>query len=418
MMSRNTAALTSLVATRTLGALADGAMLPFVVVWAHGIAGLGGVAAGVLFAVQAIGEMGGGLIGGTVADRWGHRRVLLTSTAGMAVGYGLLSLAGAPVPAIALFLVAGTFESAFHPTIGALVGGLVPDERLEHAFGLVRVGAYAGRIAGPLLGAATVALLSLRWAFATTSLLLLVALLVGTALLPRSTPAEDDDKSDDKEENKEGPQIPPGTLHALANDRGLALLVLGGGLLSIAFTWWEADGLVLVRQQRPLTTTAYATLFTIAAAAIVVFQLPITRAIRRTTSSAALGVGAALQAAGLATLSAAASGYPVLVVAVLLMAVGEMVYAPTISTLLTRRAPRNQRAAYQAALSITEDVGSAVGPTSGLALGTPLGARAVWLIAAGLSLAAGVLSSAQASRPPRQQPPYPPAGDGKCAAGS
>ena len=125
-------------------------MLPFIVIWAHRNAGLGGAAAGVLFIVQPAGELGAGLVGGALADRFGHRRLLPISAAGMAAGYGLLAVASAPAAAIALFLVAGIFESAFHLTIGALVGDLFGEEQLVHAFGVVRVGANAGRIAGPL----------------------------------------------------------------------------------------------------------------------------------------------------------------------------------------------------------------------------------------------------------------------------
>src|SRR5580698_5923219 len=97
-MSRNFAGrpLVGLVAVRTLGELGSSAMLPFIVIWAHRDAGLGGAAAGVLFIVQAAGEFGAGLAGGALADRFGHRRLLLVSAAGMALGYGLLAIAKAP----------------------------------------------------------------------------------------------------------------------------------------------------------------------------------------------------------------------------------------------------------------------------------------------------------------------------------
>ena len=48
--------LAGLVTVRTLGELGTSAMLPFIVIWAHRDAGLGGAAAGVLFIVQAAGE--------------------------------------------------------------------------------------------------------------------------------------------------------------------------------------------------------------------------------------------------------------------------------------------------------------------------------------------------------------------------
>ena len=388
-MSRNNVRrpLAGLVTVRALGELGSSAMLPFIVIWAHRYAGLAGAAAGVLFIVQAAGEFGAGLAGGTLADRFGHRRLLLISTAGMALGYGLLAIAKAPAAAITLFLLAGIFESAFHPTIGALVGDISGEEQLHHAFAVVRTGANAGRIAGPLIGAAA-ALVSLPLVFAAAGGLLAGALLAGLALIPRDAPSQP---------GGPGPEIPPGTLRALVTDRRLAVLVLAGGLLSITFAWWEADGLVLVRQQHPLSTTAYAVLFTIAAAAIVAFQIPVTRRTARAPAGPVMLTGAVLQGTGLAVLVLARHGYPVLVIAVLLMATGEMIYAPTISAFVTTRAGRHRRASYQAALSITEDIGTAIGPISGLALAAATSAAAVWATGAILSALAGTATSLAAA---------------------
>src|SRR5580658_2251754 len=386
MMARNYARrpLVGLVTVRMLGELGSSAMLPFVVIWAHRYAGLGGAAAGVLFIVQAVGEFAAGLAGGALADRFGHRRLLLFSAAGMALGYGLLAIAKAPAAAIALFLLAGVFESAFHPTIGALVGDMFGEEQLLHAFGVVRVGANAGRIAGPLIGAAAA--------------LLAGALLAGLTLVPRDAPSQPGDPE---------PEIPPGTLRALAADRRLTVLVLAGGLLSITFAWWEADGLVLLRQQHPLSTTAYAVLFTIAATGIVAFQLPVTRRTARIMAGPAMLAGAVLQGAGLAALVFARYGYPVLVIAVLLMAAGEMIYAPTISAFVTTRAGRRHRASYQAALSITEDIGTAIGPISGLALAAAGGAATVWAAGAILSALAGTGTSLAATPGSPEHPERP-----------
>jgi len=380
-MTRNSTRrrLAGLVVVRTLGELGSSAMLPFVVIWAHRDAGLGGAAAGLLFIVQAVGEFGAGLAGGALADRFGHRRLLLLATAGMALGYGLLALAKLPAAAIALFLLAGVFESAFHPTIGALVGDMFGEDQLVHAFGVVRVGANAGRIAGPLIGAAA-ALVSLPLVFAAAGGLLAGALLAGLAFVPRDLPGQPDDPD---------PEIPAGTLRALVTDPRLTVLVLAGGLLSITFAWWEADGLVLIRQQHPLGTTAYAALFTIAAATIVAFQIPVTRRTAGKPAGPTMLTGAVLQGAGLTALAFAGHGYPVLVIAVLLMAFGEMIYAPTVSAFVTSRAGRHRRASYQAALSITEDIGTAIGPISGLALAAATSAATLWAAGAVLSALAG-----------------------------
>ncbi|MEC3997949.1 MFS transporter [Actinacidiphila sp. DG2A-62] len=388
-----TLAFRGLLAVRLLGALADGVMLPFVVLWAHRDGGLSGAAAGALFLVQAVGEFTGGLAGGALADRIGHRRMLLISTTGMALGYGSLFLVHHAVLAIGAFLLAGLFESAFHPTIAALIGDLHADEDLHRAYGLTRVVASVGGVVGPVLGAAAVAL-SLSSMFAAAGVLLAGAVLAVCVAVPSDRAIGPRTSEGDDEEE------PAGALGQILRDRRLALLVLGGGLLAITFTWFEADGLVLLRRLHSLGTTAYAVLFAVDAVATVAFQTAVSRWARRRGTARVLFAGAALQGAGLAAMAAAGLGYPVLVAAVLVMSFGMMLSGPTTSAFVSRHAAPGRGATYQAALSTTQDIGTAIGPTSGLALGRTGPAALVWLLALPLSLVAG-LATVRAARPAR-----------------
>ena len=72
---------------------------------------------------------------------------------------------------------------------------------------------------------------------------------------------------------------------------------------------------------------------------------------------------------------------------------------PMVSTVVARRAPAGQRASYQAALSITEDIGTAVGPISGLALVRGVTAVGLWTLGTALSAVAGLASRAAVRRP-------------------
>jgi hypothetical protein len=74
-----------------------------------------------------------------------------------------------------------------------------------------------------------------------------------------------------------------------------------------------------------------------------------------------------------------------------------MIYAPTVSAFVTTRAGRRHRASYQAALIITEDIGTAIGPISGLALAAAGGAATVWAAGAILSALAGTGTSLAAT---------------------
>ncbi len=82
---------------------------------------------------------------------------------------------------------------------------------------------------------------------------------------------------------------------------------------------------------------------------------------------------------------------------VIVIALGQMLYYQTVSTFVSRRAPREGVATYQAALSTTEDIGTAIGPTTGLELGGLGSPRFIWLLAGPLCFLAR-LGSVRATR--------------------
>ena len=155
----------------------------------------------------------------------------------------------------------------------------------------------------------------------------------------------------------------------------------------------------MLRTQTAVGTTGFAALFTVAAVVTIAAQVPVTRLTRRVAPGRLLLIGGLLQGAGLTVLVAAPAGYAMLVIAVVVSAVGAMLYGPTVSTMVTSRAQPHQRASYQAALSISQDVGTALGPISGLALVRVTTAAGLWAIAGVASTAAGLLGRTAVSRP-------------------
>jgi len=391
-------AFRGLVVSFGISAIGFGAMAPFLVVWGHRDAGLSGAAAGLLFIAQAAGELTGGLAGGLLADRVGGRQVLLVSTLGMAVGYGSLTVVTAPALAIVVIFLAGLFEAAYHPTAFALIGDLKADGDRAQAYGVVRTAGNVGTILGPLAGAAVVAGASIADVFLVTGVLLAGSGLVVLATLPRrgmSVSLED--------EAEEIQAAVPG-VRAIARDRRLALLVGGGALLTITLAWWEADGLVIVASQRPFGPSGFSLMLALTAALTVIFQIPVSRATKGRPVATLLAVGAGLQAVGLAALTAASLSLVVVIAAITLIAFGQMLYAPNISALVAAIAPRGRSVTYQAAVSVTQDIGMAVGPASGLALSASIGARLLWLLALPLGALAGTATARAAKGEAKDAP--------------
>lgn len=120
------------------------------------------------------------LPGGIAADRWAIRPILITADLARALIVCLVAvLAGRDQLALwhlyALSALFGTADAFFQPAYAALLPRLVADDDLASANALSSFTIQLGRIAGPPLGAAIVALMGLEMAFVLNGVTFLVA---------------------------------------------------------------------------------------------------------------------------------------------------------------------------------------------------------------------------------------------------
>ncbi len=132
---------------------ADGVILPFLALWAQQSAHLTASVVGLLLACYSAGELLATPILGGAADRYGRRRVLIYSLAGVGIGFLLLPFCSGVIAIAAMLLFIGVCECTLHPTVSTVIADVVPGNHLRRAFALARSSASLGRILGPMTGA-------------------------------------------------------------------------------------------------------------------------------------------------------------------------------------------------------------------------------------------------------------------------
>jgi MFS family permease len=117
---------------------------------------------GLLSLADAVPLLALAAVGGTIADAFDRRRLVLVSEAGLAVVVGFLALNAATVhPRVwALYVLAALGTSLWalgSPALRAMMPGLVPDEQLTAANALQSIYYNLGAVVGPALGGLLIA---------------------------------------------------------------------------------------------------------------------------------------------------------------------------------------------------------------------------------------------------------------------
>ncbi|MEV4077041.1 MFS transporter [Nonomuraea fuscirosea] len=135
------------------------------------------------------------LVGGVIADRLPRQRVMTAGEILMAAAFFALAvmlLTGwTPLPALATAAaVAGVATAVTFPALTGIIPEVVPRDRLQSGNALLGLGANASRVAGAVLGGATVVLFGGGWALMISSALFAVAgaLIASLRLKPGERP--------------------------------------------------------------------------------------------------------------------------------------------------------------------------------------------------------------------------------------
>lgn len=370
-----------LAANRFVTACAGFTML-FLFLYLTGPRDLALTTAGLISGIIGAGSIAGSFTGGSFADRFGHRRVMLA--AGLIGGLGVLATPWLPTPVLACVLPLTSYAAAVGGVAqGALMAVAAGTDDRRTAIAVGRAAANAGFVLGPLIGAALSAW-SYTAMFVIEGVVLLAVRQVTAMMLPREAAAS---KAPEKV------RLWP----ALRADRGL--LVLLPAILLVDLTYRQIySTLPVYLGDTGHGVGLYAGLIAASSGMILCLELPVTLALKRLPATAIIGTGYALVAAGFTLFGLGTRAY-LMIAAMLVITAGEILYKTTANAHLADLAPPGLVARYQGLYT-----GLA---TSGVVLSAPVGSfiygtGLLWPLcglAAGLAAVAALWSGRRVSRP-------------------
>ncbi|MFF2543194.1 MFS transporter [Kitasatospora sp. NPDC058063] len=310
-------------------------LMPYLAAHLSGGLGLAGWTVGLVLGVRNFTQQGMFLVGGTLADRFGYKPLIVAGCLLRTVGFAALGLSSSLSALVAASAATGLAGALFNPAVRAYLARDAGEQRVA-AFALFNVFYQAGILLGPLVGMALTAV-----DFRTTCLVAAGVFAVLSAVQIRSLPARRGD----------GPAGGPERTGVLAQWRGVLanrpfLLFAGAmtGSYVLSFQVYLALPLEVRRLGGDGTggTVATALLFVVSGLGTILLQTGVTAWCRaRIAPGTALVAGVAVMGAAFLPLLAAsalpvpgagpgrwalAAGPPAL--AALLLALGTMLAYP------------------------------------------------------------------------------------------
>lgn len=335
---------------------------------------------GLLFASFSLAQFVFAPIMGRLSDRVGRKPIILISLFGTAVGSVITGAAGVLWLLFLGRIIDGASGGSLSVAQAAVADVVAPEDR-PHAFGLLGAAFGVGFVVGPALGALS-ALRGPHLPFYVAAAIAFVNGCIAIVRLP--------------ETRGERPTTQP-TLRSV-HSRQLWQLVSVAFIAIAAFSGFEATFALLGERRFDLDEAGIAVVFLCIGLVLVLVQGGVIRPLGRligVRGSISLGLG--LNGAGLAVL-AFAHDWPVLVVALTLLTLGQGLTAPNFTAMISDGVDPGQRGEALGFQQSASALGRVAGPALAGFLFHHVGIPAPYLIAAALcGVGLAVLSWSPAS---------------------
>ena len=331
-----------------------GALLfPFFTLYVTARYGVTMTTVGLIFGLFSISSVVGSGIGGALADRLGRKKMLMFGLVSSATITLLMGLA----PTLSLFLVAamatGLFADAGGPAQQAMVADLLPEGKRAEGYGLQRVVSNLAVVLGPAIGGmlATRSYLSL---FIIDAIASTITALIVMRFLDESMP----DRTE-AEVHESIWQTFRGYGVAL-RDKVMVVFLIASILTVLAYMQMNTTLSVYLRDYHGIPPQGFGWLLSMNAAIVVLFQFWVTRQLRGRPRFLMMTLGVLLYAIGFGMYGLVGS-YPMFMVAMVIITIGEMIAVPMSQAIVARLSPEDMRGRYMAVYGLSWILPTALG---------------------------------------------------------
>ena len=328
---------------------------PFFSLYVTGKFGVGMTDAGILLGILAGSSIVGSVVGGGLTDRLGRRRLILFGLVFSALSALALGLVNDFRLLYPLAVFVGLLSDVGAPAHAAMIADILPKERRQEGFGVLRVVGNMAWLVGPTVGG-FVARRSFFAIFAIDAAISLVVALLFYVLMPETRPEPHPDDHETMATTFRNYQV-------VLRDRAFVSFLVACILMGVVYVQMYNSLSVYLRDQYGLPPQAYGFLLTASAITVILCQIWVMRIIARRPPFAMMALGSLFYMIGFGMFGVF-STYTWFVTAIVVVTIGEMIAIPTSQALAAHFAPVDMRGRYMAVFDLNHKVPAMIGPAA------------------------------------------------------
>jgi MFS family permease len=335
-------------------------LFPFFALYITQKFNVGMTQAGILLGMFSLFGMFGGMIGGALTDKFGRRRLILFGLIFSALStltFGLVADIRFMYP---LGAIVGLIGGLSGPAHNAMIADILPEEKRQEGFGILRVVGNFAWIIGPSIGG-LVAKYNFFYLFVIDSIMSCIVAALVWRLLPETKPQVKTEAGVPHQQESLW-QTLLGYRVALRDFAFMAFIVASVIML---FVYQQAYGSlsVFLRDQHGIDPQGYGFLMTSSAITVVLFQFSVSRWLRGKKPFLMMAFGTLFYMVGF-TMFGLVSAYPMFVTAIVVITIGEMIVVPISQGLAANFAPEQMRGRYMAVFGFSWAIPQTIGPSA------------------------------------------------------
>jgi len=401
-----------IVLARFIDGLGSTLLFPFFALYITQKFNVGMTQAGIMLGASSLAGLFGGMFGGALADKFGRKSIILFGLVFSAVSSIALGLTNDITVMFVLSIFVGLIGSIGYPAHGAMIADILPEEKRQEGFGILRVVGNMSWLIGPTIGG-FVASRSYLALFISDAVVSCIVAAIVYRYIAESKPAPHPN-----EEHQTLIQTFAG-YGIVLRDFAFVAFITASILMTAVYQQMYNSLSVFLRDNHGIDPQGYGFLLSTSAITVILFQFWTTRRIKNYPPFLIMGAGAVFYAIGF-SLFGFVGTLALFAMNIVIITIGEMFIMPVSQALVAGFAPEEMRGRYMAVSGLVWMVPSTFGPGLAGYLLDNFNPNLLWYIGGILCLLSAfafyilhlrIGTRPQFAPPPKQNSPLPAVSD-------